>query len=64
MNIEQITGSNEDSPLWAYFVLAVSLMAATFGGWYIWSRVPAVTPEALGDNLDDTNTSFSLNAKH
>jgi Mg2+ and Co2+ transporter CorA len=38
MNITQITGSAEDSPLWAYFVLACSLMAATFGGWYVWSK--------------------------
>jgi Mg2+ and Co2+ transporter CorA len=38
MNITHITGDNADSPLWAYFVLAVSLMIATFGGWYVWSR--------------------------
>ncbi|KAH7400579.1 hypothetical protein DE146DRAFT_467088 [Phaeosphaeria sp. MPI-PUGE-AT-0046c] len=40
MNIVEITGGESDSPLWAYFVLAVSLMAATFGGWYLWSKVP------------------------
>ncbi|KAF2819039.1 hypothetical protein CC86DRAFT_413415 [Ophiobolus disseminans] len=38
MNITQITGAQSDSPLWAYFILAVTLMCATFGGWFIWSR--------------------------
>lgn len=40
MNVTEITGGDTDSPLWAYFVLAVPLMAATFGGWYLWSRRP------------------------
>jgi hypothetical protein len=39
MNITQIIGAQSDSPLWAYFIVAVSLMCATFGGWFIWSRL-------------------------
>ncbi|KAH7077814.1 hypothetical protein BKA63DRAFT_272575 [Paraphoma chrysanthemicola] len=36
MNITQITGSQSDSPLWAYFIVAVSLMCAAFGGLFTW----------------------------
>ncbi|KAF1841972.1 uncharacterized protein K460DRAFT_369988 [Cucurbitaria berberidis CBS 394.84] len=39
MNMTQITGDHVQSPLWAYFVLAVALMVATFGGWFVWSRI-------------------------
>ncbi|KAF1947878.1 hypothetical protein EJ02DRAFT_7504 [Clathrospora elynae] len=39
MNITQITGERSDSPLWAYFVIAISLMVATYGGWFVWSRM-------------------------
>lgn len=35
MNIKQITGEGTHSQLWLYFVMAVALMAATFGGWYM-----------------------------
>ncbi|KAJ4993002.1 hypothetical protein SVAN01_01354 [Stagonosporopsis vannaccii] len=37
MNITQITGEATHSQLWVYFTIAVALMVATFGGWYIWS---------------------------
>jgi hypothetical protein len=38
MNITQISDGS-GSPLWAYFALAIALMAATFGGCFIWSRI-------------------------
>ncbi|KAF2024036.1 hypothetical protein EK21DRAFT_118185 [Setomelanomma holmii] len=37
MNIIQITTPQSNSPLWAFFILAVALMCATLGGWYIWT---------------------------
>ncbi|KAH6616723.1 hypothetical protein C7974DRAFT_50939 [Boeremia exigua] len=39
MNITQVTGEATHSQLWLYFVIAIALMAATFGGWYVWSRL-------------------------
>lgn len=39
MNIVQITGEGTHSQLWLYFVVAAALMAATFGGWFIWSQL-------------------------
>ncbi|KAF1355615.1 hypothetical protein EJ07DRAFT_181948 [Lizonia empirigonia] len=39
MNIVQITGEGTHSQLWLYFVIAVALTAATFGGWFVWSRL-------------------------
>ncbi|KAJ4346091.1 hypothetical protein N0V95_005707 [Ascochyta clinopodiicola] len=39
MNITQITGEETHSQLWLYFVVAVALMAATFGGWFVWSQL-------------------------
>ena len=39
MNITQVTGEATHSQLWLYFVVAASLMAATFGGWFVWSRL-------------------------
>jgi hypothetical protein len=39
MNITQLTGEGTHSPLWLYFVIAVALMAATFGGWFVWSHL-------------------------
>lgn len=38
MNITQISDGT-GSPLWAYFVVAIALMVATFGGCLIWSRI-------------------------
>jgi hypothetical protein len=38
MNVRQITGEEGHTSLWVYFVIASSLMAATFGGWYVWAR--------------------------
>lgn len=35
MNITQITGEGTHSQLWLYFVMAIALMAATFGGWFM-----------------------------
>jgi len=37
MNITQVTGEGTHSQLWLYFAIAIPLMAATLGGWYIWS---------------------------
>ncbi|KAF9697138.1 hypothetical protein EKO04_004929 [Ascochyta lentis] len=39
MNITQITGEGTHSQLWLYFIVAVALMAATFGGWFVWSKL-------------------------
>lgn len=39
MNIFQVTGEATHSQLWVYFVIAVALMAATFGGWFLWSQL-------------------------
>ncbi|UPX14303.1 uncharacterized protein EKO05_0004791 [Ascochyta rabiei] len=39
MNMTQITGKGTRSQLWLYFVVAVALMAATFGGWLVWSQL-------------------------
>lgn len=39
MNIVQITGEGTHSQLWLYFAIAAALMAATFGGWFVWSRL-------------------------
>ncbi|KAJ8117849.1 hypothetical protein OPT61_g1063 [Boeremia exigua] len=39
MNVTQITGEGTHSQLWLYLVIAVALMAATFGSWFVWSRL-------------------------
>ena len=39
MNVTQVTGEGPHSQLWIYFVIAVALMTATFGGWFVWSQL-------------------------
>jgi len=47
MNITQITGEEIHSQLWFYFVIAVALIAATSGGWFL-------SNEALNNRLRNT----------
>ena len=42
MNVTQITGEATHSQLWLYIVIAVVLMGATFGGWFVWAQLQSI----------------------